>query len=369
MLKLKKIYLSLISDTRIEEIEVSPANQYKKIEKKIVDNLEKRIRIILKAIIAFFKRVYQKGKQRFTVMFIPHSEKRIFNFQISVFTLIFFIFLLSVLVVAFIGLTTHFTSTSERIVKVSKNLDDSEASLENFKYEVVELRKIVKNFKAQMEKVLNVVGTDEAKNYLQSGVGGDLSTFVSVDELEEGSLRDLNDLRSLRAYLSNTVEPLGEIHNLLLAQKDLLTDIPTLWPLKGVRGNITNSFGFAKHPFTGGIYLHKGIDIAWGRGVHIVATANGKVQKIDFDNMGLGHFLVIRHNYGFHTKYGHLDKIIVQKGQEVRRGQVIGYMGSSGLSTGPHLHYEVGIGTQVIDPIQFLNIKSPLIKKSVTTVR
>jgi murein DD-endopeptidase MepM/ murein hydrolase activator NlpD len=85
--------------------------------------------------------------------------------------------------------------------------------------------------------------------------------------------------------------------------------------------------------------------------------------------MGLGHYLVLRHNYGFYTRYGHLDRVVVKKGQEVRRGQIIGYMGSSGLSTGPHLHYEVGIGTQVVDPLQFLSIRSPLIKKSVTAGR
>ncbi len=348
---------------------MSPVNQYKKFENEFVDALEKRIRIIWHAIIALFKSGYQKGKQRFTVMFIPHSEKRIFNFQISVFTLIFFIFLLSVLILAFIGLSTHFTSTNERIVRLSRNFDASEASLESFKDEIVELRKIVKDFKLQMEDVLNVVGTEGAKSFLQQGVGGNLSNFVSVDDLEEGSLRDLSDLRSLRAYLSNTIEPLAEIHNFLLAQKELLMNIPTLWPLRGVRGNITNNFGPAKHPFTGGWYIHKGIDIAWGIGVPIVATAKGKVQKVDFDSMGLGHYIVIRHNYGFHTKYGHLQKPIVKKGQEVRRGETIGYMGNSGLSTGPHLHYEVGIGTQVIDPIQFLNIRSPLIKKSVTASR
>ena len=354
---------------RIWETAVSPANQYKKFENKFVDILEKRIRIIWQAILAFLKRGYQKGKQRFTVMFIPHSEKRIFNLQISVFTLIFFIFLLSILIVAFIGLSTHYTSTNERTVRISQNLDASEASLESFKDEIVELRKIVKNFKLQMEEVLNAVGTDEAKSFLQQGVGGELSNFVSVYDLEQGSLRDLSDLRSLRAYLSNTIEPLAEIHDLLLAQKGLLMDIPTLWPLRGVRGNITNNFGPAKHPFTGGWYLHKGIDIAWGIGVDIVATAKGKVQQVDFDSMGLGYFLVIRHNYGFHTKYGHLQKVIVDKGQEVGRGEIIGYMGNSGLSTGPHLHYEVGIGTQVIDPIQFLNIKSPLIKKPITIGR
>ncbi len=348
---------------------MSPAHQYKKLENEIVDTLGKRLRVFWKRFLAFFKKVYQKGRQRFTVMFIPHSEKRIFNFQISVFTLIFFVFLLSVLLVGFIGLTTHFTGTNDRFLKMSKNLNASEASLDSFKDEIVELRKVVKEFKARMEGVLTKIGTEGAQNYLEQGVGGDLSSLVSLEDVEFGNLRDLSDLISLRTYLENAVEPLGEIHQVLEAQRELLVDIPTLWPLKGVHGNVTQRFGPAKHPFTGGWYLHKGIDIAWGYGVQIVATANGKVQKVDHDPMGLGWYIVLRHNYGFHTRYGHLDRIIVQKGQEVRRGQTIGYMGNSGLSTGPHLHYEVGIGTQVVDPEQFLSIRSPLIKKSITTGR
>ena len=346
---------------------MSPAHQYKKLENEIVDSLGKRLRIFWQRFLSFFKKVHQKGKQRFTVMFIPHSEKRIFNFQISVFTLIFFVFLLSVLLVGFIGMATHFTTTNDQFLKVSNSLNASEASLESFKDEIVELRRVVKDFKSGMEGVLTEIGTDGAKNYLEQGVGGDLSSLVSLEDVEYGNLRDLSDLISLRTYLENTVEPLGEIHQVLEAQRELLVDIPTLWPLKGVHGNITNRFGPAKHPFTGGWYLHKGIDIAWGYGVPIVATANGKIQKIDNDPMGLGWYIVLRHNYGFHTRYGHLDRIIVQKGQEVRRGQIMGYMGSSGLSTGPHLHYEVGIGTQVVDPEQFLSIRSPLIKKSVTS--
>ncbi len=348
---------------------MSPAHQYKKLENEIVDSLGKRLRVFWQGFLSFFKRIHHKGKQRFTVMFIPHSEKRIFNFQISVFTLIFIVFLLSVLLVGFIGLTTHFTTTNDQFLKISNNLNASEASLESFKDEIVELRRVVKVFKGRMEGVLTEIGTEGAKNYLEQGVGGDLSSLVSLEDVEFGNLRDLSDLISLRTYLDNAVEPLGEIHQVLEAQRELLVDIPTLWPLKGVHGNVTNRFGPAKHPFTGGWYLHKGIDIAWGYGVPIVATANGKIQKIDNDPMGLGWYIVLRHNYGFHTRFGHLDRIIVQKGQEVRRGQIIGYMGSSGLSTGPHLHYEVGIGTQVVDPEQFLSIRSPLIKKSVSSGR
>lgn len=348
---------------------MSPAHQYKKLETEIVSGLQKHLRLLGQAIVAFFRMVYQKGRQRFTVMFIPHSEKRIFNFQISVFTLVFVVFLLAVLLVGFVGLTTHFTSTNERFLKMSRTLIDSETSLESFKDEIVELRRVVKDFKGRMDGVLTEIGTEGAQNYLEQGVGGDLSSLVSLEDVEVGDLRDLSDLISLRTYLGNAVEPIGEIRKVLEAQRELLVDIPTLWPLKGVHGNVTNRFGPAKHPFTGGWYLHKGIDIAWGYGVQIVATANGKVQKVDNDPMGLGNYIVLRHNYGFHTRYGHLDRIIVKKGQEVRRGQVIGYMGNSGLSTGPHLHYEVGIGTQVVDPEQFLSIRSPLIRKSFTTSR
>jgi murein DD-endopeptidase MepM/ murein hydrolase activator NlpD len=341
---------------------VSPAHQYKKLENEIVNSLEKRLRLLWQSVLAFVKRVYQKGRQRFTVMFIPHSEKRIFNFQISVFTLIFVISLMALVLVSFIVLATHFTGTNERYVKLLKNLNSSEASLESYKDEIIELRKVTKEFKGRMENVLSVVGTEDAKNFLEQGVGGELASLVSMEDLDQSSVRDLSDLRGLRTYMENSVGPLSEIQKALEAQKSLLWDIPSLWPLKGARGNITNGFGFSKHPFTGGAYVHMGIDIAWAYGTPIVATANGKVLKVDFDPMGLGQYVVIRHDFGFHTRYGHLDRSVVQKGQEVRRGQVIGYMGNSGLSTGPHLHYEVGIGTNLVDPKQFLSIRSPLIE-------
>ena len=163
---------------------MSPAHQYKKLENEIVDSLGKRLRVFWQGFLAFFKKVYQKGKQRFTVMFIPHSEKRIFNFQISVFTLIFIVFLLSVLLIGFIGLTTHFTTTNDQFLKMSNNLNASEASLESFKDEIVELRRVVKDFKGRMEGVLTEIGTEGAKNYLEQGVGGDLSSLVSLEDVE-----------------------------------------------------------------------------------------------------------------------------------------------------------------------------------------
>ena len=343
---------------------MSPANNYKRIEKEIVDNLGKKARVLFAAIGYFFKLIIRKGRQRFTVMFIPHSERPIFNFHISVFSLIFVLFLIVVLVISFFGLSAHFTTTSKRFTNVSENLKSAEVNLDVLREEIVEVERVWKEFRHQMEQMLQVMGTEDAAQFLQKGSGGDLSSFLRIESIEEGSTREISELRSLKAYLSNATQPIAEMTSLLKSQKELLFDIPTLWPLSGGRGNITGVFGLEEHPFTHGFRLHNGLDIAWGVGTSILATANGKVHSVFFQANGLGHGVIIRHKYGFFTVYAHLDRAVVRMGEEIVRGQTIGYLGNSGLSTGPHLHYEVRMGTQAVDPMHFLDIKSPLVQKN-----
>ncbi|MCX7039690.1 MAG: M23 family metallopeptidase, partial [Spirochaetes bacterium] len=102
-----------------------------------------------------------------------------------------------------------------------------------------------------------------------------------------------------------------------------------------------------------------GVDIAWGPGVPIVATANGEVAQTGYSEQ-LGNYVTLKHKYGFFTKYGHLSGIATRKGAKVNRGDTIGYLGSTGLSTGPHLHYEVRLGADYVDPQNFLSIKPDL---------
>ncbi len=341
---------------------MSPANNYKKIEKEIVDNLGKKVRIILSAVGYFFKFIVRKGRQRFTVMFIPHSEKKIFNFHISVFSLVFLLGLIIVLVVSFFALSAYFTTSSKKITYVSEELRSAEVSLDVIREEIIEIERVWKEFKHRMEEMLRVMGTEEANQFLETGVGGDLSSFLSIESVEDGSSREISELRSLKAYLATAAKPIAQLTTLLRSQKDLLFDIPTLWPVDGGKGNITSVFGVEEHPFTHGFRLHNGIDIAWGRGTPILATANGKVHKISFEPNGLGNSIVLRHKYGFFTVYGHLDRGVVRMGEEVGRGHIIGYLGNSGLSTGPHVHYEVRMGTQAVDPMHFLDIQSPLVQ-------
>jgi Peptidase family M23 len=335
-----------------------PVTQYKKVETQVADRFGTWLRRIWVSILNFFKYTMQKGKQRFTVMLIPHSEKKIFNFQISFFTLIFVTLTLGFVLVGFFLLATNFTYTNEKITKVSQDLQNNEATMENLKDEISGIRKAGRSFKASMDNVMRVIGSQD---YLGAGgAGGVNALYLTPEETDGGgTLRELADLKSMTSLMESSVEPLDEINKVLSTYKELLADTPTMWPLKGVRGNITTRFGWTIHPFTHLGYLHTGVDIAWALGTPVEATANGTVVQTGYTE-DAGNFVTIQHKYGFTTRYLHLSSIVTRKGNHVNRGDTIGYLGSTGLSTGPHLHYEVRLGANYVDPMNFLSITPDL---------
>jgi murein DD-endopeptidase MepM/ murein hydrolase activator NlpD len=129
-----------------------------------------------------------------------------------------------------------------------------------------------------------------------------------------------------------------------------LSEEPNLWP---VEGRITGSFGERIDPFNGEGAFHSGVDISTEYGSRVIAPADGVVTFADF-YAGYGRMLEVEHAQGFITRYGHLSSFAVTPGQSVHRGQVIGYVGLSGRSTGPHLHYEVWLHNNPVNPHNFL---------------
>jgi murein DD-endopeptidase MepM/ murein hydrolase activator NlpD len=125
---------------------------------------------------------------------------------------------------------------------------------------------------------------------------------------------------------------------------------PTLWP---VEGRVTSSFGERQDPFNGEGAFHAGIDIGVPYGTPVRATADGEITKAGFGT-GYGREISIDHGHELSTVYGHLSAISVTEGEHVTRGQVIGYVGSSGRSTGPHLHYEVRVHEVAVNPHKYL---------------
>ena len=149
-----------------------------------------------------------------------------------------------------------------------------------------------------------------------------------------------------------TQTAVAEMHGHWEKQLNWLHALPTGLPVKG-DFRLSSGFGIRNDPFTGGLAMHEGLDFTAGTGTQVVATAKGTVSRSGWD-FGYGNVIEVQHAEGFATRYAHLSKRIAQVGEVVERGTVLGEVGSTGRSTGPHLHYEVFFRDRVINPAQVL---------------
>lgn len=142
----------------------------------------------------------------------------------------------------------------------------------------------------------------------------------------------------------------------------LETGVAAIPSARPIRTDIafTSGFGVRSDPFRGRAAMHGGIDLAGPVGTPIYATADGVVQRSEWNNGGYGNLVEINHGQGIQTRYGHLSRLIARPGQRVRRGDLIGLMGSTGRSTGSHLHYEVRIDGRAVNPIPFMQSSESL---------
>lgn len=168
-----------------------------------------------------------------------------------------------------------------------------------------------------------------------------LSSTLGSPEDTFGVLRNL--LQGLEARL-RTVR--GDVER----QEVLAGATPSIWPTEGW---LTGSFGRRSDPFSGAPAFHEGIDISTGKGRPVYATANGEVQSAARSGE-YGNLVVLKHDFGLATRYGHLSQFKVKPGDIVSRGDVIGFVGSTGRSTGTHVHYEILANGKLINPLQLL---------------
>lgn len=187
------------------------------------------------------------------------------------------------------------------------------------------------------------------------GIGG-----IETDSLELGLTSGLTRARR-QEHMTRGLENLGEaakrreaslneLISHLESQTARLSATPSISPTKGW---LTSTFGYRTSPFTGLRELHRGLDIAGRPGTPIVASAAGRI-RITQNHRGLGKMVILRHGYGIETLYGHLAEILVKPGQRLKRGERIGLMGSSGRSTGPHLHYQINVNGVAVNPNNYI---------------
>jgi murein DD-endopeptidase MepM/ murein hydrolase activator NlpD len=334
---------------------MAQVHYYKRFENNLVQKVKNGAAWLGAKIAVFFWAVYRFLSRRYTIVLVPHSEKRVYNFHVTVVAL-------ALAFLVFIGIAGTFFwysaltgSTRGGISEKDSRLRDTQISLEQLRTELNQLSRTARSFEAALSSTLLTLGADPNAAGL-SAASGDGSSFFRLQNNDV--LKEVDDIRQLAVYLSSAVEPMKEIGTILDSQSAILSEIPSIWPIRGGMGHFTTFFGMSPDPFTGAPHMHTGIDISTYRaGDPVVATADGQVAYMGYEPSGFGNYIIIRHQHGFYTRYAHLLSFRVETGQQIKQGETIGYIGSTGRSTGPHLHYEVHIGSDVVDPYKYLNIR------------
>ena len=199
------------------------------------------------------------------------------------------------------------------------------------------------------------------------------NTSAIPDEERKGGFADINRYKKLEGYnnsqlvlnttkrvdvlskeLSIQSKSLDYILKLAKAKDKLLAAIPAIQPVRNENlKQMASGFGYRTDPFTKVRKMHEGMDFSAKVGTPIFATGDGVVERADNTASGFGNHIVIQHGFGYETLYGHLSRYNCRAGQRVKRGDIIGYVGSTGRSEGPHLHYEVHKGGKVVNPLNF----------------
>jgi len=193
----------------------------------------------------------------------------------------------------------------------------------------------------------------------EEGVGGpqnsDLAAFrrqlsAKAVEIKETALN--NSLRTMREESDKRLSSYTQITLYLTDRHNGARATPSIWPTEG---RITSPYGYRIAPLRGASEYHSGIDIANESGTPVYATADGVLRHSGWAQ-GYGMCAMVDHGFGYSTLYGHMSEIIAKEGEQVKRGQMIGRMGSTGTSTGNHLHYEVWAGGMPTSPMKFLQV-------------
>jgi murein DD-endopeptidase MepM/ murein hydrolase activator NlpD len=208
-------------------------------------------------------------------------------------------------------------------------------------------------FDSKLRVMVNLETGDDNGRY--QGIGGADSTVLLAAQAPESSPKGLvrmmhRALDALDTDIAVGMQGKGELNKFLENQKTLLASTPSIWPTKGW---LSSRFGHRISPFTGQREFHRGIDVSVRMNAPIVAPADGVVSSVTWDH-GYGKLMAVSHGYGLVTRYAHLAKVLVKKGQYVKRGETIALVGNSGRSTGPHLHYEVHLNGVAVDPLNYI---------------
>ena len=296
----------------------------------------------------------------FTLMLVPQNSRRVFKLKIPFYAFVSGMLVLALLLFMFIYMSMDYLY----IIREFNSIDDIKnrnrklgKQLYSYKVKVEEIENTLERLKTLTTKlkiISNLADADERSNIFNA----EAEAIEGVDDFSMSSDSEMdNEFRGMQARLKDIYhkmeyqeDDLNKLNEYLEEQSALLASTPSIIPVKGW---ITSYFGPRLDPFTRKLAKHEGIDISARAGTTIVAPADGVVTFAG-NKPGYGLTITIDHGYGITTVYGHNSKFFVAQGKKVKRGMPISAVGSTGRSTGPHLHYEVRVNGVTVDPRKFI---------------
>jgi murein DD-endopeptidase MepM/ murein hydrolase activator NlpD len=286
-------------------------------------------------------------KRYSTIIFVPHARAKFRKLKVSHRLLFSMISLVtSSLCLSTFFSVQYFTSLSQthELSKLRRENHELQSANEQFSKSVESLRTQLRGVEDRTRKLAIIAGISTLDEGSQGGVGG----LRQNEDLSGSRYRDDVDKMSYRSH--RIEQDLSVLEQKFAAQSRMLSSTPSIAPVRGI---LTDGFGGRSDPFTGEPGTHNAVDISSAVGQPVRAPADGTVVKAEWAN-GYGNVIYISHGFGYSTRYGHLSLFRVHPGDHVQRGDIIAYVGSTGRSTGPHLHYEVRLNNNPVNPLEYI---------------
>ncbi|HYK83666.1 MAG TPA: M23 family metallopeptidase [Gemmatimonadales bacterium] len=303
----------------------------------------------------------EKAERRWTVMLVPHGSGASRAVEVSQTFVKVLVGIGSVVALAFLVLGVAAISRGVSVTR-GRALENENRILadeiQRMRERMVGLRDTLNQVGEREQELRLLAGLPPTdRSVQQAGIGGPAGTWAERDSLTslgangQQALAARLDVDALTRRASVLVRSLNEAYDSLSRQRARMAATPSIMPTKGW---LTSAFAVERyHPILHLARPHEGIDVSAPMGAEIEAPAAGLVTDVRWEE-GYGNFLTVDHGYGLVTRYAHCSKILVVRGQRVKRGQKIALVGATGLATGPHLHYEVWVNGKPVNPFKFV---------------
>jgi murein DD-endopeptidase MepM/ murein hydrolase activator NlpD len=319
--------------------------RYKGAERAAYKRFTAALARVFRALATAWKKFLREGRQSISILVVAHSETPPRGIRVSLFSLAGIGILTTSIVVLVFAFSGSLGGARAKVSASSDELDQARDELASMKEQVSRLNKAYQDFETALQPITNGSASYKAQ---QGSKKLAISSLFAKRDSEALALAEIRDTLDRSA-------PVVSEYGSILGQMDSIKHmVPAIWPINGNIGHISTIFGMTPNPFTGQNYFHTGIDCSTYRsGDLIVATADGKVTFAGVEG-GYGRCVIIAHANGYMTRYGHMERLLVHSGQVVKQGQGIGILGNTGVSTAPHVHYEVMMGHKYREPTDYL---------------